>query len=523
MSLLMGSDTMGTMGGGMDTNPADGTTMRPRQRRTPGLSPLGGGTGMAMPSTQQFGADSNLIGTQINPTNSRQTNQAQNWTSSAGQQYNNFQIKPFQGVQPLNFDTEKGMLNGANGQYQNLSYNFNPANTQYGNAQTQLGNAANGANASFDKAASMVGGGLSGGGGYSQAADTGQARAQTMQYLANLNGPDRSKLASDQFALLEAQSQPGFENAQRQIGQKAAAFGRVGSGITTTELGDLGLQREKNLNQTKQQLSLDTAAQTLNDRLSQLNAAQGVTQGFGSLDQNAASINDAAARATSGFQLQGADLLRGIGNDKYGMGRDQSNLSMGIGDRFGDQARDTTGLGERAAGFQRGIANDLGGMTRDTYNAGVNERDTARADEYKQGDFLGNRFDRNAGYLNQTQGQDRANRNELRGERDYQYGLSRDAVGDEMNRSQWEEQLRNGRYNRAQGTASLGFGAPSPVGTYENAANTAGNNAQDYYGAIGNFAQSYGARRRSGAGTGTRTTTSPSNRPPKIDLNFSEF
>jgi len=502
MSLLMGSDVMGTMGGGMDTNPSDGTTMRPRQRRTPGMQPLGGGTGMAMPSTQQFGADSNLIGTQINPTNSRQTNQAQNWTSSAGQQYNQFQLKPFQGVQPLNFDTEKGMLNGANGQYQNLSYNFNPANTQYGNAQTQLGNAANGANASFDKAASMVGG-LSGGGGYSQAADTGQARAQTMQYLANLNGPDRSKLASDQFALLEAQSQPGFENAQRQIGQKAAAFGRVGSGITTTELGDLGLQREKNLNQAKQQLSLDTAAQTLNDRLSQLNAAQGVTQGFGSLDQNAASINDAATRATSGFQLQGADLLRGIGNDKYGMGRDQSNLSMGIGDRYGDQARDVTGLGERAAGFQRGIANDLGGMTRDTYNAGVNERDTARADEYKQGDFLGNRFDRNAGYLNQTQGQDRANRNELRGERDYQYGLSRDAVGDEMNRSQWEEQLRNGRYNRAQGTAALGFGAPSPVGTYENAANTAGNNAQDYYGAIGNFAQSYGARRRSGAGAGT--------------------
>lgn len=493
---------MSTQGGPASAFPSTNMPVNTQRRRGTGLGmqPLGGAP--AMPSTQQFGATNNLIGTQINPTNSAQTNQAQNWTSTSGQQYNTYQLPTFQGVQPLSFGTERGMLNGANGQYQGLSYNFNPANAQYGQAQQGLASAANAATPYYSQAAGMVGG-LTAGGGYSQAADVGAARAKTMSALDALDGPDRSKLAADQMALLEAQSQPGFENAQRQVGQKAAAFGRIGSGITTTELGDLALQREKNLSQTRQQLSLDTAAKTMDDRMARLNAAQGVATGFGGMDQNAAQINDAAAANNANVKLSSANLLRGIGGDQYSMGRDRSQLSMDVGDRYGQQARDTTGLGERQADFQRGIANDLGGFTRDEYSAGVNERNTARDDQFRVGDFLGNRFDRNAGYLNQTQGQDRANRNELRGERDYQYGLSQDALQNDFQRSAFEESLRNGRYNRAQGTASLGFGAPSPYGAYMDAANTAGGNAQDLYGAIGNYAQSYGAsRRRSGAGNG---------------------
>lgn len=458
-------------------------------KRQSGMRPLGqntlGGTQTGtLGGMTPFTASQNLIGTQINPTNSAPTNQAQSWTSKAGSGYNGFELSPFKGVAPLNFDTENGMLGSANTAMQNTSYNFNPANTQYGVAAGQLAGAATGARGYLDAAASAAGN-TSGGNGYTQAADVGNARAKTMQYLDTLDGPDRNALAAESLALLEERSNPAYQQSLRAVNQKSAAMGRRGSGVTTNELGDVTLAREKQLALARRDAALGAAGEQMNDRLSRVRAAQDAATGFGSLDQNAAALNDAAIRAQSGNSLQSASLLRGIGGDIYGMGADQSNLSMGIGDRYGDQARDTTGLDERKAGFTRGIANDKSGLTRDVYGAGVNERDTARADEYNQGGFLGDRFDRNAGYLNQNQTQDRNNRNEMRDERGYQYGLSRDAVGDELTRAGFEEQLRNGRYQRGMGTAEMGFGADSPADAYSQQGQQYSQNSADGYGLLG--------------------------------------
>lgn len=462
-------------------------------RRPTGMQPLGQSTGMT-----PFTATNNLVGTQITPTNSAPTQQAQNWTTQSGGAYNGFQLQPFKSVAPLD-------LSGANGQMQGLSYDFNPANAQYGAAQNTLKTAATGAGGYLSQAASMASGNLSGGAGYAQAADTGRARALTMQGLEGLQGPDRVALAGDALKLLEERSQPGYDQSLRSVNQKAAAMGRRGSGVTTNELGDVTLARERELALARRDAANTAAGQTLSDKLNVVNANQGVAQGFGGMDQNAASINDAATRATSANALQGANLLRGIGGDVYGMGKDQSGLAFDLGDRYGQQARDTTGLGERKAGF-------AADTTRDTYSAGVNERNTARTDEYNQGDFLGSRFDRNAGYLGQREGQDRNNRNEMRDERGYQYGLSRDAVGDEMDRSAFEEQLRNGRYNRGLGYANLGFGADSPAGAYGAQADQYSQNSADGYGLLGagaQFAGSSGGRRRSGAGSGARAVSAP--------------
>jgi len=487
------------MGGNTGFSNTGGIQMAPGSRPTTGG---GAGAGSGFGGTT-FGAEKNLINQQFTPQNSGATNQAQNWTTQSGAQYNGFQLSPFQSQGPLNYGTERGMLNGANGAMQGLGYDFGGANGMYGTAQTQLAQAGQGAQGFMGQAAQMASGGLSGGNGYSQSADVARARELTMKGLEGAQGPDRAKLAAENLALLEERSRPGYEQSLRSVNQKSAAMGRSGSGVTTNELGDVTLARERELALARRDSANDAAGRTLDDRLAVLGASQGVAQGFGSMDQSGASINDAAARAGSANALQAAGLMRGLGQDAYSMGSDRANLSMGIGDRFGDQARDRTGLGERQAGFTRGIANDLGGMTRDTYEAGTRERDTARQDEYNQGDFLGNRFDRNAGYLGQREGQDRANRNEMRDERGYQYGLSRDAVGDEMDRADFEERIRNGRYNRGLGYANLGFGADSPAGAYDTAAGNAGQRSADGYGLLGAGMSFAGqSRRRSGAGAG---------------------
>lgn len=525
--------------------PPLGAPQQPQQRRRQGTQPLGGGQpllgatlgqtgtnaqgipwnelagGGGMSNGGGFGrgntatsgngmtpftATNNLIGTQINPTNSRATNQAQGWTSQSGSQYNNYQLKPFQGIQPLSFGTETGMLNDAQKQMQGTSYDFSGANGAYGQAQSQQKAAAAGAGGYAAQAAQLAQAGTSGGGGYSQAADTGRARELAMKGLEGLQGPDRVALAGDALKIMEERSQPGYEQSLRSVNQKSAAMGRRGSGVTTNELGDVTLARERELALARRDAANQAAGQTLDDRLNVVNASQGVAQGFGSLDQSGASINDAATRAGSANSLQAAGLMRGLGNDAYGMGMDGANMSMSVGDRYGDQARDRTGLSERQSSFTRGIANDRAGLTRDVYGAARDERDTSRDDEFRTGDFLGNRFDRNAGYLNQNQGQDRANRNEMRDERDYQYGLDRDSIDDGYRQQGWEEQLRNNRYTRGLGTANLGFGAESPAGAYGAASDRYGQQSADGYGLVGaglEFAGNAGTRRRrSGAGSG---------------------
>ena len=176
--------------------------------------------------------------------------------------------------------------------------------------------------------------------------------------------------------------------------------------------------------------------------------------------------------------------------------------SSDVGDRFDKQDTARVGLGERQAGFQRTLANDTGNFTRDEYGAGVDERDTRRKDEYNQGDFARTRFSDMRGYLGDERTNDRSNRNELRGERNYQYGLSRDAIGDEYDRADFEERLRGNRYNRGMGTTNVGFGGTSPANAYGAQADRYAGQASDAYEGAGQALAAAGSLRRRGAGGG---------------------
>lgn len=72
-------------------------------------------------------------------------------------------------------------------------------------------------------------------------------------------GPDLTAAAQDKLRLLEEQSRPAFEKALQQVGQRASALGRLGAGMTTSELGDVTVSRERSLSDARRQLASDLA------------------------------------------------------------------------------------------------------------------------------------------------------------------------------------------------------------------------------------------------------------------------
>lgn len=59
-------------------------------------------------------------------------------------------------------------------------------------------------------------------------------------------GVDRLALMRDALADYDTATAPALEARQRQIGANAARYGRIGSGVVTTELGTLGSDYERN-------------------------------------------------------------------------------------------------------------------------------------------------------------------------------------------------------------------------------------------------------------------------------------
>lgn len=490
---------------------------------------------------QAFGPGNDMVGQSILPSDSQSTRTATGYASGAAGALAGYNVKPFQGVQPLNLGTSTAGLNGAQGQMQGLKYDFNAAQGRLDGAAATSGAMLNGV-AGMGQSAFTGGGAnmantatfnreLDGAKGFvgdpfAYSADVGRTRATTEDLFNKAaQGTDRGAIAGETLSLLEARSQPGYEQALRQVGQKNAAMGRRGSGITTNELGDVTLARERELALSRRDVANDAASRTLQDRMDLTNLGMGVTSGFGAQDIGASNqrlaqaktladlandkfsgerFNAGQAESAAGRQASGAanyaNTQRGVAGDLYGMGADGANFAASA-------ERDRVGLGERQSTFSRGIANDLGNNTRDEYSAGVNERDASRADEYNTGQFLSGKLGDLSGYANGERDNDARNRDELRGERDYQYGLGRDAINDEYTRADFEERLRNGRSTRAMGNAQLGFGAPSPTSAYQDQAQRYGASAADNYGAAAGFMSDYFAnrpttQRRSGAGAG---------------------
>lgn len=220
------------------------------------------------------------------------------------------------------------------------------------------------------------------------------ARSQASATLQGLEGPDRAQIADDIFGRLVESSRPAYEQELRGVGQKAAAFGRLGSGMTTSDLGDVQQRREEGLTRARGQLASEAAGLSLQDRVQKL-----------------------ASELSAGASFQNADLAQaGFGLDQAGT---QANL-------YG------TGFDASRAGLS-----DLAGLEGMQYGQGAGQR------------------------------------NELRGERDFQNLLARLSVDDRVRQTLTEDQLLNSAVDRENSRLNLmgssGFGG-LPTGTLQNAA-----------------------------------------------------
>lgn len=368
-------------------------------------------------ATQQFGPQSNLIGSQFNPTPSTRTQTAQQYTSGAQQQYAGLPSYSPQNVQGYDQSKTQGWLDLA--------------------------------------AKSMAGGGGAPSFGYS--GQTGGARDITMQQLQQMSGqtPDRAKLAADTYQLLLERSQPGHEQGIRALGRNAARLGRIGSGLTTNELTDYETQRERGLDQSRRQLATESAGLSLQDVIDRVNTARGVSDSFAGQDVSMGGLNLSAYNS-------------GQGNEQR---------------RFGNMLD--------LAQFQRGLGQDWEGSQ-------VRERDYGTGIQDRNADLARSRFGDFAGYESQLSNEDYRGRNEMRGERDYQYGLSRDAQGDAIGAQNAQQNWLDRLFDRGATMTDAGYRG-SPADMYGQRADQYGGQAADAFSTWGPALAAYGSRQKPAA------------------------
>lgn len=304
-----------------------------------------------LPGTQLQGytADNNLRGTQVTPTaDPRTTSALTNATQAAGQ------VQLPGGYQPV------GGSNTA------------PAMDAYGRARSNI------QGTSAQSPAAM------------------QARTMALGDLANLSGPNRGQIAQDVFSQIRESTEPQFQKDLQGVGRKAAAMGRLGAGMTTSELGDVVSNRERDLALAQRGLASDAASRTLDDRLGVFGARLGASGQF---------TNEDLGRA--GFGLNRAGAEQSLGQSLEGSAR--RDRAEQVGERDFQFGADVTGAQ---------LAGDRGRMYQDLSD--------------------------------QVYGQNRGYRDEIRGERGFQNQMQQQSQQDYINQRTLEEMLLQGEFGRNQ-------------------------------------------------------------------------
>jgi len=401
-----------------------------------------------------------LRGTQISPAPSARQTTAQQQTDTAASRVAGFSgFTPFRAVST----TGSPYVQQAQSYGQQAAQSLGSGQI----APTNLSGVRQGLNL-----AGTLAGFQSGNPGLAYGADTQGVRSGLAAALAKLQGPDRQSLVARAFQRLREESEPGFQQELRQVGQKAAALGRLGAGMTTSDLGDVAQRRNEFLGRRMAELSDDAASQELADRLGVAGAYQG---GFGTLagaDQAQADFGLAGAN----FGLQRAGFARSLAGDELDLAR------------FSRQE----GESDRAYGLQRG--GFLSGLADQAFRHGQGLRGEERDERdslfrFEQGGLDANQriLDQLGGREADLYGQERGLRDELRGERSYQAGQSQLGIDNAVRQRMLEEQLLSGSFGRAYDTAGLydrlGYGGlPGYAGELGSQADRASAEADQAYG-----------------------------------------
>lgn len=506
---------------------------------------------------QSYGPGNDLRGTSILPTDSTRTQAASAQADGAYGTYAGYQPPTWNalptyssqnsmsGIPQLstspvagpNFGAAQSAMNGAL-----------PRASQYGaDAAAGMGGIGAVPGVSFDGSRASAGfdaGAAATGGAFSYDGSTNAARDMTLQRLSQMQTPDRQALALQMNKAMEDESAPAYEQAQRAIGQKAAALGRIGSGVTTNELGDAFLARERSLGNQRSMLAADAAGKALQDGIDYTGAANGVFNSFAGADQGAkgldlqrASVLNSAAQGQLGvaqgetsaqaanasnalqgqnLQLQRSSLLRDMGNDEWQRGMDRAGMESGWArDQYGaNVANEDRRLDVQRTNNQQTADGIRFAEDRDRYGyqSGVNERDSGFNAGIQRGTFLGQQASTLGAREDQLRGVDAGNRNELRTERGFQNSQAQQAQRDRIEMAQFNEWLQGQNINNA--TQLYGGGQTgNPGAVYGQQAANAQAQANGAYDALGQTMQylpyAYNNRSNATSSPAYRTASGP--------------
>lgn len=156
------------------------------------------------------------------------------------------------------------------------------------------------------------------------------------------NAPDRGQIALDYLKNLDQQQANQRQLGIQDIGRSAAKFGRIGSGVVTTSLGDLQSQLNQQREQSLRQLAADAASGTMSDNLNRLGALSGLEgQQFG---QNQSARNE--LRTERGYQ--------------YGLSQDALNQQIQNRLLQDQLLNSATNRGVSVAGANQSLSNQYG-------------------------------------------------------------------------------------------------------------------------------------------------------------------
>lgn len=287
-------------------------------------------------------------------------------------------------------------------------------------------------------------------------ADTNRLRNRmSREALGLFDRPDRGELAREQMQFFNEDNAENLRNQTRDIGREAAAFGRIGSGVTTSKVGDAFVEAEKARARQEAMLANQTAGLELQDRMGALSGLSGV--------QNQLYGQDVGRRGEQRQERGYRDALSQYGDQRrmQGFGQVQNLQSMLSGQDFARRGEQRGERGYRDALSQyddQRRAAALGqaqGLQGQLYGQEAGER--AYANQLGQQDFArrGSIFDRRAGLQNQMFGQDAARRAERRQERGYADQLAQQDYERRRQQKLMEEQFRHNAWQRRHGDASL--------------------------------------------------------------------
>lgn len=308
-------------------------------------------------------------------------------------------------------------------------------------------------NGGWDNFLNMLAGGSTGGG----ASSAGGAFLPTGDLSGTAFGPG-SNLVGTQIS---PETDPRLAGIQGMVDQAAQGVAQ-GLGDTSAFQGGPEAQQARGLTMQALQSLFNGP-----DRASLAADALGIFDERSAEAQQLALRNAGNAAAKFG-RLGSGNVATSIGDYELARNRDRDLLQRDLALNAAQQT-----MADRQAQLSGalGVGDQMFGQ--DLQGAGFG-LDRALSEYGVRGDQLG----RLAGLENQQFGQGLSNRQELRGERDYQYSLSRDAMGDRLNEVLLEDQLLNSSFGRDQRRLE----SLLPLLTYDPLTG-AQQNASDYYGA----------------------------------------